>query len=222
MTKLKLLLKQFYHRFVSGNRRLASYYRWRRHDGDATRRYSYELNENSLVVDAGGFRGDFAAEIYRRFGCTVIVFEPVVEYYEQIKDRFKHVARILAEPKGLSDRSQECLISVSGSSSSRYTATNDETNTVRVEMTTLDDYLSDHQIEQVDLLKLNIEGGEYDVIDSLLRTGSIKHVTDIQIQFHDFVDGADRRRERLQRELSKTHTKTWDYPFVWESWHRNR
>ena len=42
-------------------------------------RYKYPLTKDSVVLDVGGYKGTFAAEIVRRYGCHVYVFEPVFD-----------------------------------------------------------------------------------------------------------------------------------------------
>ena len=68
------------------------------------------------------------------------------------------------------------------------------------------------------LLKLNIEGGEYEVLADLLESHFIDKITFIQIQFHDFMPDAENMRASLRRKLAKTHVESWCFDFIWESW----
>jgi hypothetical protein len=77
-----------------------------------------------------------------------------------------------------------------------------------------------HSIESVDLVKINIEGGEYDLLDHLIAEGLIERIRDVQVQFHDFVPGAEARRAAIRHGLEATHVVTYDEPFVWENWRR--
>jgi len=65
-----------------------------------------------------------------------------------------------------------------------------------------------------------IEGGEYDLLEHLIKTKYIKRIKNLQVQFHDFVDQAQERMDNIQKELSKTHQLTYQYLFVWENWER--
>jgi len=69
-------------------------------------------------------------------------------------------------------------------------------------------------------MKINIEGGEYDLLEHVIKIGAINNIRDIQIQFHDFVDDADIRMKYLLDELSRTHLPTYQYKYVWENWRR--
>src|SRR6478609_5702767 len=48
------------------------------------------LNDKSIVFDLGGYEGQWTSDIYSRYNCHVYVFEPVREFYEIIKNRFKN------------------------------------------------------------------------------------------------------------------------------------
>ena len=50
---------------------------------------TYNLNENSIVFDLGGYKGDFAAKAYEDHKCNVYVFEPVKSFYERIRNKFQ-------------------------------------------------------------------------------------------------------------------------------------
>lgn len=46
----------------------------------------------------------------------------------------------------------------------------------------------------------------------------IKNIGNLQIQFHNFVDNAEEKREVIRKQLSLTHELTYDYYFIWENW----
>ena len=69
-------------------------------------------------------------------------------------------------------------------------------------------------------MKINIEGGEYPLLESISDAGMLNSVDNFQIQFHDFVDDAVARRAAVLESLSQTHECTWCYEFVWENWKR--
>ena len=72
----------------------------------------------------------------------------------------------------------------------------------------------------VDLMKINIEGSEFPLLERMIDCDLLGEVRCFLIQFHEWHPGAYRRRRRIQRALAKTHTKVWDYPFIWEKWQR--
>ena len=82
------------------------------------------------------------------------------------------------------------------------------------------EFITKNNIKKVDLIKINIEGGEYALIKRLIDKGLINRFSNIQVQFHDFIPNAKELRNKLRTQLEKTHKLTYDFPFVWENWQR--
>ena len=82
------------------------------------------------------------------------------------------------------------------------------------------DELDDLDVGNIDLMKINIEGGEYPLLQSMADGGMLGVVDDFQIEFHDFAFAAIKRRQAILESLSKSYECTWCYEFVWENWKR--
>ena len=67
---------------------------WYKNNGDQTYRLDYELNENSVVIDVGGYHGSWASDIYSMYGCSIHIFEPIADFADIIKRRFKNNSSI--------------------------------------------------------------------------------------------------------------------------------
>jgi hypothetical protein len=70
----------------------------------------------------------------------------------------------------------------------------------------------------VDLMKVNIEGAEFDLLDHMLEKGCMPMIGNLQVQFHRFVPNAPSRRRTLRSSLKLTHELTYEFYFVWENW----
>jgi FkbM family methyltransferase len=192
--------------------------RWFRDKGDQTLRLDYPLEPSSTVVDIGGYIGDFAEAIHRRYGCRVLVFEPVPEYFLRCVSRFSGNGNIAIYNYGLGARDAKWPIEIKGDGSS-FAQERPGTEVLTVaEVKRVDRALAELGVESVDLMKINIEGGEYDLLELLIATKWIEHVRFLQIQFHHFVPNAMERRRILREKLAATHVEMWNYEFVWESW----
>lgn len=77
-------------------------------------------------------------------------------------------------------------------------------------------------IDGIDLLKISIEGVEYQLLSRVLDEGLAERIGNFQIQFHSFVKNAEAMRDRIGERLGKTHTRNWCYVFVWENWKLGR
>ena len=80
--------------------------------------------------------------------------------------------------------------------------------------------LDELNLDHVDLCKVNIEGGEYDLFDRLIETDWLSRIRILLIQFHEWHPNAYTRRRVIRRAFSRTHDEVWNYPFVWEMWRR--
>ena len=93
---------------------------WVRDDGDKTLRLNYDLNENSLVFDVGGYEGQWASDIFSRYCCTIHVFEPVIEFADRIERRFSKNRKIFVHKFGLSNGNKKDMISLAQDGSSLF------------------------------------------------------------------------------------------------------
>jgi FkbM family methyltransferase len=192
---------------------------WFRDQGDKTLRLKYDLTEQSIVFDLGGYEGQWTADIFSKYACTIFVFEPHLVYAQNIRNRFSPNPKIKVFDFGLSDVDKKLSLNLSSDSSSLFKRGDQE---VEVELRKASDFMTAHAMHTIDLMKINIEGGEYDLIDHLIASGFVQHIKNIQIQFHDFVPDAEVRMKKIQSTLSKTHVPTYQYEFVWENWRRTK
>lgn len=189
---------------------------WFKVNGDKTLRLNYDLSKSSIVFDLGGYKGNFAKDIYNRYLCKIFIFEPVKSFYKIIDEKFKDIPKVTTYPYGLANEDKQLSISVSDDASSVFI---DSKDSEKIELKSILNFIKNNNITHVDLIKINIEGGEYEVLESLLESGMISIFKNLQIQFHDFIiDNANERMENIQVQLAKTHKTTYQYKFVWENW----
>jgi hypothetical protein len=118
-------------------------------------------------------------------------------------------------PCGLSKSNETTQLSIADNSSSIFGKSE---NMVNIKLVDAAEFLQQNNISRIDLMKINIEGGEYDFLEHLITTGEIIKIKNIQVQFHDFVPDAEQRMKAIQHNLEKTHELTYQYEFVWENW----
>jgi FkbM family methyltransferase len=192
--------------------------RWRAVDGDSTLRLQYDLNPEAIVLDVGGFKGEWAIQIAGRYGCTIHVFEPIPEFAATIRALLSRNPKAHIHAFGLSGKSRTERISVNADRSSVFAG---QQAGAEIQLVDIVEFLVSHGIEKVDLIKINIEGGEYELLGRLIDSGYISKITDIQVQFHDFVADAEQKMCALQQAMIRTHHLTYEFPFVWENWRQN-
>lgn len=197
---------------------LPSLREWRQADGDKTMRLDYDLSPDAVVLDVGGYEGQWASDIVARYGCRIHVFEPVQEYASRIARRFERNPLVTVHPFGLSVCDERIRARLAGDSTSHVRDRPGED--IEIELRSTDAVFRDLGLEQVDLMKLNIEGAEYALLDHLIETGLIHRIADLQVQFHDIGVDSAKEVDRLRRRLAATHEPTFVFDFVWENWRR--
>ena len=189
--------------------------KWMKDKGDSTLRFDYDLDSSSLVFDLGGYDGRWSTEIFARYLSTIYIFEPVGSYYNAISKRFKKNPRVQCYNFGLAEKDKVELISVDGIASSTFIK-NKKTESIK--LYDILGFINEHNIDSIDLMKINIEGGEYDLLEYLIKSSYIKRIKNIQVQFHSFVPDAKKRMRNIQNLISRTHYTTYSYEFVFENW----
>jgi len=210
---------KFYKRTIKKDPFLVSLKQWKLDRGDAMLRYEYPLDETSVVLDVGGFQGDFSDAMVNRYGCRVLLFEPMASFFGQCEERFAEEPRVSVFHYGLGSKDEQLRLSRSSDASSFFRG-NGSGESVSAEVRDIASVWGQLDLARVDLMKINIEGGEYPLLRRLIETDTIRQICNIQIQFHDFVDDAENHRTKLRRQLELTHEETWCYDFVWENWCR--
>lgn len=189
---------------------------WKKADGDHTMRLVYPLHSSSVVIDAGGYHGQWASDIYSMYRCHIHVFEPVPAFADIIASRFQLNPNITLHRVALGDKDGKLSFSIDDNSSGTFA----HGQHISVEACDAARYFAAQGLHTIDLLKLNIEGGEYDLIEHLHNTGILPNIQNIQVQFHPFVPDANIRLMRIYDLLTKTHRPTYQYRYVWENWSR--
>lgn len=189
--------------------------RWFRDGGDSQFRYNYNLNENSLVLDVGGYEGNFASTIFEKYKCNVWVFEPLRGYFENLEKKFEHNPKIKLFNFGLSNKNKKLKIFESDDATSLFI---ESENFEEIEVKSINDFILENKLEKIDLLKLNIEGAEFDVLNDLIANKKLRIINNLQVQFHSFIENAIEKRNIIRNELIKEHNETFCYEFVWENW----
>jgi FkbM family methyltransferase len=184
--------------------------------GDLTLRQDYPLNSESVVLDVGGYHGDWAEKIATKFDSKVYIFEAAPLFADQIRKRLCSNHKVNVYSYGLADADGQEKLFLDADSSSRFRGTAH----VNVSFRDVDIALSEIGLKQIDLIKINIEGGEFPLLRRMLETGWVDRCRYLQIQFHEFVSDARSQRMWLRERLSETHDEMWNYEFVWESWKR--
>jgi FkbM family methyltransferase len=184
-------------------------------------RLQYPLTKDALVLDAGAFRGDFIDWCRRRWNCSVFAFEPCSQFANGIKKRFFSDSAVHLFRYGLAGKTEHLQLFIRGDSTSVFSP-EDPPDEERVLLRDVALVFDELQLRNVDLFKINIEGGEYSLLDRMIESSLVERVRYFQIQFHGIgAPDPGAARDKIRAALSRTHTEEWCVNGgQWESWAR--
>lgn len=190
-------------------------------DNGENLRYAYQLKPESKIFDVGAFKGEFSKEMLRKFGSNIWAFEPHPEFCKQLNENFRGESRVRVLNYGLGSRTEYLRLSNDSNSSSFVAKEKKNQSYVSGRVLDIAEFLHDSNLGDIDLIKLNVEGMEFDIVSRLIDSGLIAKFRYLQIQWHPLSKSAAAERNALVDELRKTHSLDWKYDWVWESWSRN-
>lgn len=145
------------------------------------------LNEEIVVVDLGACRGEFINELENVFKVKkAILVEANPTNFKTLKNKENHVLY----NKAVSEISNQYITfyedvrsPYNGSKIFNYF------NGVEhiIQTISLEDLMSENNIDYIDILKIDIEGSEYEVMTNI-SDDCYSKIKQITVEFHDFVD----------------------------------
>lgn len=191
---------------------------WYEADKKHNLRTTYPLNEKSIVFDVGAYTGDWALEIHKKYKCTVHCFEPVREFFYKLRQNVRIYPDVICHNFAISNIDNDQYIYKNQDGSGFYLENNSDEEIVEVRSIGSIFRTDFSDVEHVNLMKLNIEGEEYNVLEEMIEENLIGLVDNFQIQFHRDAPNYDERRKFIQSALAKTHKQTYNFDYIWENW----
>ena len=99
-------------------------------------------------------------------------------------EKFKNNDKIKVYDFGISDEDKSIEIALLNDASSFYI---NAENKILVKVVSFTKFLNENNIDNIDLIKINIEGDEFPVLKSLIDNDVIHMFKNIQVQFHQFI-----------------------------------
>jgi len=145
------------------------------------------VTTDSIVISAGAGRDiSFELELVDRFGCRILLLDPSETGIETMRKNENQRPEIEFIPMALSSNDEPVYLSPPlnfEEGSWRLCAKEDATVTVpAISLATL---LKNNGLSEIDLLKMDIEGSEYPVVDSIVAANI--PVRQICVEYHNAV-----------------------------------
>lgn len=181
-------------------------------------RHRYNLIPGDIVFDLGAYEGSWCDDMLSMYPeIEIHLFELFPEYAKGLIERYSSYNNVIVNDYGLSSSNAEVKVTEDGLSTSAIShKTGSKIHVGKIKF--FDDYMTSKSISNIKLLKMNIEGGEYDLLEHLVGTSWIDQIENIQIQFHNYGQEFVQRRDAIRENLSKTHYLTYDYAWTFENW----
>ena len=161
------------------------------------------------IIDLGAYEGEFSFYCFN-FAKKIYAIEPDPRPYAILEKRIKDYDlgnRIACFPIAISDSKKERIFHASGYGGSRLLAENDAEypgkEKMKVQSMSLADFMEENNIEYVDILKVDIEGGEDELFNGLEFAKVAHKIGTIVGEIHQGFE--------IQKSLEK-------YGFTYEPW----
>ncbi|MEP6802452.1 MAG: FkbM family methyltransferase [Acidobacteriota bacterium] len=154
-------------------------------------RGAVSVEDGWTVVDIGAGSGDFAISVARRSARSrVFAFEPLPESFGLLLEnlRLNGLSNVTPFPEAIAGRQGELLLytktGLEGQHRTAQTATPETGGALRVPSISLEAAFDRSDITVCDLLKIDCEGGEYDILFGA-SAEALSRVRHIAMEFHD-------------------------------------
>jgi FkbM family methyltransferase len=177
------------------------------------------------LIDAGGYIAEWTSKIIINYGSKSIIFEPVAEYFSKCNELFGLNNRIILYNNGIGSSNELRRFYLSDVGTSEYSS---DRTLPYVDVNTLDinefinELINDKTIKatngSIGCMKVNIEGGEYELLERLIETDKLRYFRCLLIQFHRNPSDWTDRKNAIVSKLELTHRNVWRFEMVWERW----
>ena len=151
------------------------------------------VNSNSVVLSGGaGLEITFEHELSERHGCTVHLFDPSPTGLRLMEQEENQREKIIYHPIGMAGATGKVTFGLprnpqEGSYRTAAAIGEESDKGVTFDCVALSDFCSEHGFKHIDLLKIDIEGFEYEVLEDLAQNDIT--IGQICVEYHNFHDG---------------------------------
>jgi FkbM family methyltransferase len=184
-------------------------------------RYEYDNIDKKFPIffDLGGYHGNWSKKIVEKYGGESHIFEVLPIFQDKIKANLTS-SNYIVNDFALGSTNTTIQISTDNPSDGSSFHRNVGESKVDAKIVCCEDYINEKNIDFIDIVKINIEGAEYDLLEHILSKSLHLKMDNLQIQFH-FIYDIPRFHERwlnIREQLVHTHYLTYDFYYVWENW----
>ena len=184
--------------------------------GDNRFRFHQNCKRTGIIIDVGAFEGEFT-KFHMETAEQIICFETHSDAVAKLNETFGVEKKVVVCPFGIS-RKDTRGYSV-GSGPGAKLVFDDAADII---IRNVRDVFKELGVVKIDLIKINIEGGEFELIEALHEFGMLDKIEEIHVQTHDFADEFLDKTLHMHRLLSEKFELIASYPLVWDFWLRKK
>lgn len=163
------------------------------------------FNEDSIIVDLGANIAEFSKLFSEKYPYSkIILVEANPNLVKDIELNLKNKKNIEIINAAIGNDSKEYIEFYLSSESECSSLNkkfrdkfgiNKEQSEIEVKMITLNDLFNIFNLKRIDLLKMDVEGAEWDILENFSKE-NYERIEQISVEFHDFVDPSLRKRTK--------------------------
>ncbi len=153
------------------------------------------------IVYCGGIGSDisFEHELVKHFGCDIVLYDPSPTGAKTMALPENQIPQFHYFPVALTARKGKLKMTPPQPGEDSWFPRNDDSATIEVPCTDLQSLMQQNGHDHIDLLKMDIEGSEYEVIDDLLKRRL--PIGQICVEFHHALLPGYRRSQTIRAIL---------------------
>jgi FkbM family methyltransferase len=180
-------------------------------------KYSISFNQTGLVLDLGSYLGDYTEVVVKNNPqLTFWLYEPIPEFFSVCANKFHNKENIVVSQKAVSADGRRIKMQIDGLRSRQKSVNFPEG--VTIDSISIQEIFD--SVSEIQLVKMNIEGMEYECLEQLIRTNSLIKAKYLLIQFHNFEKDSQNRRDLLRKQMARDFEIIYTFEWMWELWIR--
>ena len=180
-------------------------------------KYSIKLNRTGLVLDIGSYMGNYTGLVLKSNPqLTYWLYEPISEFSSVCVKKFQDMENIVVFQKAVSADGRRIKMQIDGLRSRQKSVNFPEG--VTIDSISIQEIFD--SVSEIQLVKMNIEGMEYECLEQLIRTNSLIKAKYLLIQFHNFEKDSQNRRDLLRKQMARDFENIFTFEWMWELWIR--
>jgi len=151
---------------------------------------TFDIQNRDVVFDIGANIGLWTAYILSQGAKKVYSFEPNKAAVNQLEINFGDNENVVIVPNGIYDKHTRIPFYIDDGNSLISSIIEDPNKkpSYEIDTLTIKEVLSNFNIDKVDLVKMDIEGAEFDIIENI-DNETIQKIDSFLIEYHDFYFG---------------------------------